>query len=103
VGAITSLPVTQKILPLIPGKLKRLTKVLLANWQEAPAGNAWSLPSATACATTEELSLLQQCQWRLPLLKAQTVLGYQPEVGFDEAMRRSLAWLKFTGGYPVRE
>ena len=102
VGAITSLPVTQKILPLIPGKVKRLAKVLLANWHEAPAGNAWSLPAATGCATTEELTLLQQCQWRLPLQKAQTVLGYQPEVSFDEAMRRSLAWLKFTGS-PVQE
>ena len=97
VGAVTSLPITQKILPLIPSKLKRLTKVVLANWQEAPAGNVWTLPSPTGCATTEELSLLQQCEWRLPLQKAQTVLGYQPEVSFDEAMRRSLAWLKFTG------
>jgi len=98
VGAITSLPVTQKLLPLIPSKLKRLTKVVLANWQETPAGNAWTLPSlATSCATTEELSLLQQCEWRLPMQKAQTVLGYQPGVPFNEAMRRSLAWLKFTG------
>ena len=100
VGALTSLPVAQKILPFIPGKLKRLSKVLLANWQEAPEPNAWSLPPATSCATTEELSLLQQCQWRLPMQKAQTVLGYQPEVSFDEGMRRSLAWLKFTG-HPV--
>ena len=97
VGAVTSLPVTQKILPLIPGKLKRLGKVVLANWQEAPAANAWRLPSPTACATTEELSLLQQCAWRLPMQKARSVLGYQPGVSFDEAMRRSLAWLKFTG------
>ena len=97
VGAITSLPITQKILPLIPGKIKRLSKVVLANWQEAPPPNAWRLPSPTACATTEELSLLQQCAWRLPMQKAQTLLGYQPAVPFDEAMRRSLAWLKFTG------
>ncbi len=41
VGAFAALPATQKILPLVPGKLKRLTKLLLANWQEPPAENAW--------------------------------------------------------------
>ena len=97
VGAITSLPVTQKILPLIPSKLKRLGKVVLANWQEAPSPNAWTLPATTGCAITQELTLLQQCEWRLPIQKAQSLLGYQPEVSFDDAMHRSLAWLKFTG------
>ena len=101
VGAWTALPATQKVLPLIPGKLKRLTKLLLANWQEPPAENVWTLPAeAPACAVTEEMTLLQQCRWRLPLQKAQTVLGYAPPVSFAEGMRRSIAWLDFAG-YPV--
>ena len=97
VGNFAALPATQIVLPLIPGKLKRLTKLLLANWQEPTPGNVWKLRPETACATTEELTLLQQCQWQLPNQKAQAILGYQPEVPFDEAMRRSLDWLKFAG------
>jgi len=100
VGDYTALPVTQKILPLIPGKVKRLSKLLLTNWQEPALENAWRLPSETPCATTEELTLLQQCTWQLPSRKAQAMLGYNPEVSFDEAMRRSLGWLAFAG-FPV--
>jgi len=100
VGDLMALPATQKVLPLVPGKLKRLTKVLLANWQEPAVENVWHLPSPRSCATTEELTLLQQCQWRLPQQKAQAILGYQPEVSFAEAMQRSLGWLKFAG-FPV--
>jgi len=97
VGDLVALPAVQKLLPLIPGRAKRLAKLALANWHESPAPNAWRLPPAIPCAMTEELSLLQQCRWRLPMQKAQTVLGYHPEIKFDEAMRRSLEWLRFAG------
>lgn len=97
VGNFTALPATQAILPLFPGKLKRLTKLLLANWQEPVPGNVWKLRPEVGCTTTEELTLLQQCQWQLPIQKAQAILGYAPEVTFKEAMRRSLEWLKFAG------
>ena len=101
VGALTALPFTQKVLPLFPGKLKRLTKLLLANWQEPSAGNVWTLPSEIPpCAVTEEMTLLQQCRWQLPLQKARAVLGYEPPVPFAEGMRRSIAWLDFTG-FPI--
>ena len=101
VGDFAALPATQKVLPFIPGKLKRLTKLVLANWREPVEESVWTLPSPTGCATTEELTVLQQCRWRLPIQKAQTVLGYNPEVSLEEAMRRSLAWLKFAG-FPVQ-
>ena len=100
VGAITSTPAVQKLLPLFPGQLKRLGKVLVANWRETPIPNAWTLPGEPPCAVTEELSLLQQCAWRLPIAKAQATLRYQPPVTFAEGMRRSLGWLAFAG-YPV--
>jgi nucleoside-diphosphate-sugar epimerase len=97
----TARPAVQKILPLIPGKLKRLTKLLLANWSEPPVENAWRLPSPQPFTTTEELTLLQQCQWQLPQQKAEKILGYRPQVSSAEGMRRSLQWLKFAG-YPVK-
>ncbi len=100
VGAITSRPAVQKLLPLFPSQLKRLTKVLLSNWRDTPMPNVWTLPPGTPAAVTEELSLLGQCQWRLPIGKAERILGYQPPVSFQEGMRRSLGWLQFVG-YPV--
>ena len=48
-----------------------------------------------------ELALLQRCMVRLPSAKAQRMLGYDPPVSFEEACRRSIAWLKFAG-YPTR-
>lgn len=102
VGDIVSNPITQKVLPLIPSRAKRLTKLLLANWHEAAPQSAWQLPPGIGCAVTEELTLLQQCRWHLPSRKAETVLGYTPEVPFEEGMRRSLAWLGFTG-FPVKQ
>ncbi|MDD5348912.1 MAG: NAD-dependent epimerase/dehydratase family protein [Chthoniobacteraceae bacterium] len=101
VGDWTALPATQKLLPFVPGKWKRLTKLLLANWQEPPAENAWTLPAERpSCAVTEEMTLLQQCRWRLPIRKARALLGYAPPVSFAEGMRRSIGWLAFAG-YPV--
>lgn len=100
VGALTSRPAVQRLLPLFPGKLKRLSKLLIANWRDTPLPNAWTLPGETPCAVTEELALLGQCQWRLPIEKARRVLGYDPGVPFAEGMRRSIGWLKFAG-YPV--
>jgi nucleoside-diphosphate-sugar epimerase len=93
-------PAIQKLLPFIPGRLKRLTKLVLANWNEPPAENAWQLPAPVRFTTTEELSLLQQCQWQLPQQKAQKILGYIPKISAEEGMQRSLQWLKFAG-YPV--
>ena len=44
--------------------------------------------------------MLQRCRTRLPLRKAQEVLGYHPPVSFAESCKRSVAWLAFAG-YPV--
>jgi hypothetical protein len=49
---------------------------------------------------TEERALLHRCRYKLPWHKAETILGYAPEVSFAEGCRRSVAWLAFAG-YPV--
>jgi nucleoside-diphosphate-sugar epimerase len=92
-----AVPGVQKIMPLVPGRAKRLTKLMLANWHEPAPGNAWQMPGRPAVMMTEELALLQQCHWTLSSQKTKTLLGYEPEVTFDEAMQRSIAWLRFTG------
>ena len=47
-----------------------------------------------------ETSLLQTCDYRFPTTKAHRVLGFESPVPFDEACRRTVAWLSFAG-YPV--
>ncbi len=47
-----------------------------------------------------EQALLHTCRWRLPSERAYAALGWRPAVPFEEACRRSVAWLRFAG-YPV--
>ena len=96
-----ALPAVQRVLPYVPNKAKRLTKLLLANWQEKPMANAWQLPAGPTLRITEELALLQQCGWQLSSQKAQAILGYRPEVSFHEGMTRSIGWLAFSG-FPIK-
>ncbi|MEJ1156750.1 NAD-dependent epimerase/dehydratase family protein [Prosthecomicrobium sp. N25] len=49
---------------------------------------------------TEERILLHTARTRLGFDRARRELGYEPPVAFDEATRRTLAWLDFAG-YPV--
>jgi nucleoside-diphosphate-sugar epimerase len=43
------------------------------------------------------MSLLQTCDYRFPTTKARRVLGFEPPITFDEACRRTVAWLGFAG------
>jgi nucleoside-diphosphate-sugar epimerase len=47
-----------------------------------------------------EASILQTCAYRFPTNKARRLLGFEPPIAFDEASRRTVAWLGFAG-YPV--
>lgn len=47
-----------------------------------------------------ETSILQTCGYRFPTTKARRLLGFEPPIAFDEASRRTVAWLGFAG-YPV--
>jgi nucleoside-diphosphate-sugar epimerase len=60
----------------------------------------WAIPLSQKPVVTYEMTLLQQCQYKLPFEKAQRILGYRPVVSFAEACRRSIGWLAFAG-YPV--
>lgn len=60
----------------------------------------WSMPAPTGPIVTEERALLHRCRYKLPWRKAETMLGYEPEISFSEGCRRSVGWLAFAG-YPV--
>jgi hypothetical protein len=95
------------VLSFVPDRLFRATKAgvsaLLTSPPQYPS--SWILPklqqkSLPEPAATLEMTLLYQCQYKLPDAKARQMLGYQPVVSFSEAIRRSIGWLAFAG-YPV--
>ena len=49
---------------------------------------------------SREMALLQTCSVRLANDQAERLIGYRPAITHPEAMRRSIAWLRFAG-YPV--
>ena len=98
VRRVVASPGVQRLLPFIPGSLKRTTKNLLAAAQNSPSSNAWRLPAAPAPRLTEELALLQQCTWKFSHQPATERLGYRPRVSFPDAIARSLAWFAFAEG-----
>jgi 2-alkyl-3-oxoalkanoate reductase len=51
---------------------------------------------------TLETSMLQTCEYRFPTSKARRLLGFEPPISFDEASRRTVAWLGFAG-YPLAD
>ena len=57
-------------------------------------------PSQGLPRPTLETSILQTCGYRFPTTKARRMLGFEPPVAFDEACRRTVAWLGFAG-YPL--
>ena len=90
----------------IPKRLRRIGyAALVSPAQDSRQGSPWSHPdwSASDLAVPEvalELDLLGRCGYKLPDAKARALLGYEPIVGFDEGIRRTLGWLRFAG-FPV--
>jgi hypothetical protein len=101
VESLTAAGLVQTFLPLVPARAKRLTKILLANWEEPARPNAWQIQPEPLPVISEEMARLQRCKWKFPITKASTVLGYKPPVSFSEGMRRSIDWLGFAG-FPLK-
>jgi nucleoside-diphosphate-sugar epimerase len=76
--------------PMAPGNPIRRLAV------RAPAEEPLDVPPRPALET----SILQTCDYRFPTTKARGVLGFEPPIPFEEARRRTVAWLGFAG-YPV--
>ena len=90
----------------IPKRLRRMAyAALVAQAQDSRQGSPWTHPDWSAGGpavpeVTLEMDLLGRCGYKLPDAKARALLGYEPIVGFDEGMRRTLGWLRFAG-FPV--
>lgn len=96
-AALTLHPAYARLSGLVPERAKRLAKAAAGAWPAPPRGpGAWRAAGvAEAPMLSAEMTLLQQCGWKLPHAKAATRLGYAPPVPFAEGLRRSLVWLDF--------
>jgi nucleoside-diphosphate-sugar epimerase len=98
---------SQKILSLFPNKLLSATKAGVSALIARPHQHSspWTFTRFQEASSIQpiaslEISLLHQCQYKLPDAKARKVLGYSPSVSFAEGSRRTAGWLAFAG-YPV--
>lgn len=90
------------LLSIFPNKWRRSARAALSTLLHTPQNtNAWQLPveqSVSIAPTASlEMTLLQQCKYKLPHKKACQVLDYDPPISFQEACQRSIDWLIFAG------
>lgn len=90
----------QKVLPMIPSKVKRAGKAMLKALPEPTIVSQFELPKSSIPTASPEMAELHNCAWRLPDNKARKHLGYTAEKTFDEGMEISIRWLK-AAGYPI--
>jgi len=102
VESIRGSKTVQKVLPAVPGKLKRVGKAALKAMPEPVMESPFALPVVTPPTASEEMAKLHTCGWRLPDDKARRLLRYAAERSFDEGMEITLRWLK-SAGYPLSE
>lgn len=93
---LSTSPLARRLSPLLPHRLRRLTKGLVSAWPPPhPPLNPWRLPAPPTPRPTAELAALFQCRWRLPDTRARDQLGFAPPVSFQDGIARGLAWLDF--------
>jgi nucleoside-diphosphate-sugar epimerase len=94
---------SQAALGPVPVRLRYALSQAVDGWLDGPAGAPADDAEAERPPIADlELSDLQTATYRFPVDKAHRVLGYRPAVPFEEAGRRTIAWLRFAG-FPVRD
>jgi hypothetical protein len=75
------------VLSLLPEKAIRAAKGTVKKTLQQPG-------------LSQGMALLYQCQYKLPIQKAEKILRYEPIVSFSEACDHTVDWLSSVG-YPV--
>jgi len=93
IGSIRDSEWMQKALSLVSDELRQTIKQVIPKRKKSPT----VVPPASSIQTqpimSQEMSLLQQSQYKLPFDKAEKILGYKPIVSFEDACCRSIDWL----------
>ncbi|MEO8679307.1 MAG: NAD(P)-dependent oxidoreductase [Vicinamibacterales bacterium] len=95
-GKIKQSRVSRLAIGMMSEKLKHVGRAVLST-PPPPPGTAAPV-SAPSPVIDPEITSLQWCESMLPIAKAATVLGYQPQVSFKDASARTAAWLRFALG-----
>ncbi len=93
----------QTMKPYVPRLLIQLYKAVMTSFLSKTDGppSSFTPHGARQPQVTLDMSLLQQCSYKLPNTKAERLLNYRPSVTFEEGMKRTIGWMKFAG-YHVR-
>ncbi|MBV8882589.1 MAG: NAD(P)-dependent oxidoreductase [Chroococcidiopsidaceae cyanobacterium CP_BM_RX_35] len=102
-GLVWNSEILQKTLTLLSSEFKQKVKKVIPLWENPSVPPSETSPSKPQLRVTQEMTLLQQSQYRLPLEKAKKLLGYEPVISFHEACHRSIDCLAFNCNTSVKE
>ena len=91
----------QKLLSIVPHKFRVAAYRAYETILEPQRDSSAISPEDGQPVISREMAMLYSCQYKLPHIKATRILGYHPPVSFNEAIRRTVAWLAFAG-YPIK-
>lgn len=98
---ILSLPIIKKIVYTCPNIASYSYKKLTPTKDVTGFSSSSSLEGNAEKAKFNDIPLdeewiaLMSCQTHLPIEKAKSILGYQPKINFEEAMKRTSEYLRF--------
>jgi nucleoside-diphosphate-sugar epimerase len=96
--ALRASPWAQRLIANVPSRLKRVVKASVEAWPEPVSRSPWGrVDSRHPLRLDRERVSLQQCRWQLPCAAAKQMLGYSPQVSFDDGMMRTVGWLRWAG------
>jgi nucleoside-diphosphate-sugar epimerase len=88
----------QTVLRVLPVRLRYAISEGIDAWFADPLNQSvFESTSTGGPIVTREMTLLQQCQHKLPHAKASRLLGYDPHISFREGIDRTIGWLNFAG------
>jgi nucleoside-diphosphate-sugar epimerase len=94
IGNIRQSEWMQKLLSLASDDLKQAIKqVKPKKSPTVKVQSSFDQPESQEPVMSQEIALLQQSQYKLPLVKASRILGYEPTVPFEKACQHSINWL----------
>ena len=102
-NAIRVMPAMQKVIALLPRKLKDAGKGALRGLHSQPPSSPWQLPAKPGPNPNPEMIALQQCSLRLPGSAARNLIGRANRyLIWNDLLRykdQGLKWFDFGGWY----
>lgn len=98
VRTVRRIGVARSVARRVPRRVKDVALAAIQRLASGAPPNEFALPRIGPPEAEFEISELHTCRTRLPMDRAQKVLGYAPIVSFEEGLRRSAEFLVQTMG-----